>query len=175
MEALRSRKSCRSFRSEPPEEGQLKTVLEAAMAAPVGMAQYDKLRLIVVRDTALLERISAEAATAAGMPERRPLYGAPVVIFVCAPAGAEGAVAGIDQQNAACLVENMLLAATALGLGSVYIKGCLDYVCRTPAILESLGVPQGMLPTAAAALGHGTEPIARREIPPNRIAVSYVG
>lgn len=174
MEAICSRKTCRGYLKKEVEAEKLQMVLEAAMAAPAAMGAYDRMHFTVLQDEALIERISVEAAEAVGRPDARPLYHAPVVIFVSCKKEEDGSIGASSYLNAACVVQNILLAATSLNLGSTYIRGCLQYVCSRPELLEALEIPEGMIPLSAALVGYCQEPIARRSIPPDRVAVNHV-
>ena len=113
LQAISTRRSIRAFTPEPVSEEDLDTVLRAAMAAPSASNEHP-WRFVVARDRAMLGRLS-KATPFAG-----PLAGAPVGIVVCA-----------DQKvlrhkgfwviDCAAAIENMLLAAHAIGLGGLWM------------------------------------------------------
>lgn len=120
---LQLRRSTRSYCSEQLSEEQLSAILAAAQSAPVGMGRFDRLKLVVVQDPELLEALNADYAASIDNEDAYPTYGAPTVIFVLEDRDDPDLLSGA---NAACIVEHMALAATDLGLGSVYLLG----ICR---------------------------------------------
>ena len=55
--------------------------------------------------------------------------------------------------TAACIGDNMLLTATALGLGSVFLTGLREAVNQDVSLLKRLHVPSGFEVAVAVALG----------------------
>lgn len=167
------RHSTRSFQPGQIPENALEAVLDAAGAAPVGMKKYETLRLTVVQNKELIAKISAAAAAIRGVPGQDIFYGAPTVILVSSK---PTEVPGLDYSNAACLVENMLLAATDLELGNVYVFGGLAAGLRAEkALLAELGIPEGFFPLDAVALGYPTEPLtAEKNLSDRPIAINRV-
>ena len=79
IDAIKTRKSIRSFLDKPVEEDKLKTVLEAGRLAP-SAANRQEWRFLVIREPETRKRI----AMAAG---RQTFVGeAPIVIAACAEA-----------------------------------------------------------------------------------------
>lgn len=83
-----------------------------------------------------------------------PFYGAPAVIFVSHRK--QELQPGIEYANAAGIVTAMHLAATALGLGSVYIWGVLEAMRVYPQFdhTDLLQLPEGFEPLLGLAIGH---------------------
>jgi nitroreductase len=78
---------------------------------------------------------------------------APAVIFVAAP---EGLFAG---ENVGCLAQNVMLAATELGLGTCFL-GSVQMMFAEPAMaeyLQSLGFSEGYKLRYALAVGYPDE------------------
>ena len=158
-QAIFTRCSCRSFTDAPVTDAELNEVLAAANAAPVGMGAYHTVHLTVIRNKDFLAGLSA--ATKEFMKrDNDPLYGAPVLVLV---SGKPGMPPTIEFQNASTIMENMLLTATDLGLGSVYLMGAIAALKTKPELVEMLGLPEGFVPIAAAAIGHSAAPAALRE------------
>ena len=158
-QAMFTRCSCRSYTDAPVTDGELGAILAAANAAPVGMAAYHTVHLTVIRNKEFLAGLSA--ATKEFMKrDGDPLYGAPVLVLV---SGKPAMPPTIEFQNAAAIIENMLLTATDLGLGSVYLMGAIAALKTKPELVELLGLPEGFVPVAAAAIGHPTVPAVQRE------------
>ena len=168
-QAIFTRCSCRCYTDEPVSEEQLNAVLAAANAAPVGMGAYGTVHLTVIRSKEFIAALSK--ATCEFMKrEGDPLYGAPVFVLVSAKPGMPPT---IEFQNTGTIMENMMLTATDLGLGSVYLMGAVAALKTKPELVEKLNLPEGFVPVAAAALGHPAQPAVLREAQ-QKIEVSYL-
>ena len=99
-----------------------------------------------------------------------PTYGAPTVIFMSATGPSDDQ---IEFCNVACAIENMTLAATSLGLGSVYLWGFLKKLRKHPEVIEKLQLPEGYVLLSAFGVGHAATPIEPHE-PKGRIEVDYL-
>lgn len=168
-QAIFSRCSCRAYTDEPVSAQELDAVLAAANAAPVGMGAYPTVHLTVIRNEAFRSALS-EATREFMKRDGDPLYGAPVLVLVSAEPAMPPT---IEFQNTGAIMENMLLAATGLGLGSVYLMGAIAALKTKPELVEQLALPEGFVPIAAAALGHPAQPAARRE-PQRKIETNYL-
>lgn len=158
MEAIRTRRSIRKYQDKPVEEEKLRAVLEAARLAP-SWSNLQCWRFVVVKDAAARARLSelsyVEALLAPkgfkSNPAQKALAQAPVVIVACADPEQSGALGGqpyylVDFGIAA---ENLLLAAHAQGLGSVFV-GIFD----EEKIREMLGIPADIRVIGLFPLGY---------------------
>ena len=66
--------------------------------------------------------------------------------------------------NVSCAAENMMLAATELGLGSCFLMGPM-IAFSDPALRARLGLPEGYEPLIGVALGYAA---GERPAPPDR-------
>ena len=167
LTCLKTRRSIRAYEDRQVDEALLAQVLEAGMYAPTGMGRQSP-KMVVVQDRATrdqLSRMNAAVMNSTG----DPFYGAPTVILVSAAAEE---LEDVRYCNAACIVENMHLAATDLGLGSVYLLGCTRALLKAPALQRELGVPEGFVPMSALAVGFASQEVRRRELTAERIAVT---
>ena len=173
MDAICSRKSVRSYNGKNITEAELKQILKAAYAAPVGMKAYDTLIMTVVTNQAFMDKLNADSAAMMGRSDAVPLYGAPTLIIVSStlPGGARDNVA---HSNAACIVENIALAAVELGIGTCHIWGAIRALNENQELLKQLNLPEGYVPCCAAILGHTDETYGPREIPMDRIRTDYL-
>jgi nitroreductase len=138
LEAIKNRRSIRHYRSDPVPETSLQTVLEAAHWAP-SWGNTQCWRFIVVRESETRSKIADTVAkvkidnewleNAAAIAIRQ----APILIVICAEMGR----AGFRSDNTpvtdkgdywylfdiALAMENLVLAAHSLGLGTVIIGG----------------------------------------------------
>ena len=115
LEAIRTRRSCRSFKSDPIPEELLSQVLEAGTWAPSGMGKQ-AATIVCVSDPEQRDRLMRLNAAVMGKEGIDPFYGAPVVCLVIVDKSAPTYV-----NDGELVIENMLLAAHDLGLGSIYI------------------------------------------------------
>ena len=171
LEAIAKRKSTRSYKPEKISEDALQTILKAAFAAPVAMGNYDSLHLTVVEDPALLDRVN----TAAGEMVFRMLgarkntdFGAKTLILVSSTPVHRP---GTDHANAGIVVENMVLAATAMGIDSVILGAAPAAVAQDLELMKALEIPEGYTPLLGAFLGYGAEdtPAKTHVISVNRV------
>lgn len=169
-EVLKARVSTRDFADCPVPETAVRYVLDAALYAPVGMHRFDTLHLSVITNKEILERIRQAVAKATGDEHADPLHGAPVLIVVSS--SQEGEIGAL---NVSCLIENMLLAATDLGLGNLYMRGAIDVSAKDESLVKAMRVPDGFKPVASVALGYANAPASPRKTPKNDVtAIDYV-
>lgn len=161
LKAIAVRKSTRAYRPEQIKEQELEAVLSAACMSPVGMGRHDTVHLTVIQNRELLNKIAAGGKVNGPHEDRGdPFYGAPTMVLVSADKSAGIPGAGIEAMNAACIIENMLIAATDLGLGSVYLMGVVAMAINTNKELQrEMGIPEGFEPVAAVAIGYPVEPL----------------
>lgn len=163
---IKVRRSIRRFKSDPVPLEALIKLLEAARWAP-SWSNTQCWRFIVVTDLELKRRMaevlaSNRGALAAGQ--------APIIIVTCAETGRAGYMQGqkvTDKDewymfDVASALENLLLTACSLGLGTLHI-GNFD----PKKIEEMLDVPDGFRVVVMTLVGYSDEepePPARREI-----------
>lgn len=150
FEVINNRRSIRQQKTDQVDEKTVEKILEAARWAP-SWANTQCSRFIVVRDSNLKEQAAATMFRRPGSTEMSPtaqaIMDAPVLIVVCAEMGKSGirpdgssATEKGDWYmfDTALATQNLVLAAHALGLGTVII-GAFDAL----KVAEILGVPQG--------------------------------
>ena len=168
---IRLRRSTRGFTNEQITDEQLREILDAAQLAPIAGADYTMSHLTVVQDAALLDEIRTDC-----LLRRKdgttldPLYGAPTIILLSVTGPSDD---NIEYCNVACAIENMTLAATNLGLGSVYLWGFLRKLRRHPETIEKLQLPEGYTLLSGIAVGHAATPLEER-LPKENIGVNYL-
>jgi nitroreductase len=131
------------------------------MAAP-SAGNQQAWRFVVVRDREVLRAIADASPYAAMLPA------APVAIVVCADVGVERHM-GFWVQDCSAAVQNMLLAARAIGLGGVWL-GYHPVRERTDGIVHALGLPPDVMPLAVVPFGHP----AQTPPPADRYDPTYV-
>lgn len=172
-DAIVSRRSIRSYTNDVITEENLERILTAAEAAPIARALYDKMHITVITNPQILEKIDRATAKMIGDMEKRPLYGAPMLVVISEQID-DAAMENPMWSSAACMVENMALEAVALGVGSVHIWGAIRAVNASPELLAELELPDGFVPSCAIALGQTEEEYVPRDIPENRIKRSFL-
>ncbi|MDR2005822.1 MAG: nitroreductase family protein [Acidaminococcales bacterium] len=171
LATIEKRKSTKGFKPDQIPAAAVDTILKAGEAAPIGMGAFDTIHFTVVQDAELLKKIS-EAVTR-GTPRAGTdiYYGAPTVIIVSV---AKQVLPGLDLVDAGGVIQNFLLAATDIGIGSVHIFGTPYAFAAEPALLQLAGIPEGFKVVSSAALGYATETAAATPKPPRNIAVNRV-
>lgn len=144
FEALHTRRSIRKFEDKPVEEELIRTILAAAMTAPSAV-NAQPWHFIVVTEPELKEQLS-RAHPYVGM-----LRQAPVGIVPCAEPALEK-VSGYWVQDLSAAVQNLLLAARGLGLGTVWTGVCPDEE-RMQTVRDILQLPKGIEPHSIVPLG----------------------
>lgn len=162
QEVLKARVSTRDFAPAPVPDGAVNAILAAALYAPVGMHRFETLHLSVITNKDVLERIRRSVAKATGDESADPLHGAPLLIVVSTSQAGE-----IGALNVSCLVENMLLAATDLGFGNLYVRGAIAEAAKDASLVRDMKIPAGFTPVASAAIGYAASPAAPRTAPKN--------
>ena len=163
-EAMDRRYSCRRYADEQVSDEELQTILQGAYNAPVALNRGQDYQLRVVRDKEVLEEIEAVTQVyykRLGM-NLSAIYHAPALILVLCNTAAAAGVPEIMRQpflhgqvcTAACIGENMLLAATEAGLGSVFLTGLKEAVNQDESLLNKINVPDGFQVAAAVAIGY---------------------
>jgi len=156
----------RSIRVYSPEEVSAPAVtrlLEAAMAAPSAMTK-DPWRFVVVRDKQTLAKLAALHPGAA------MLASAAMAIVVCGDLDAafERHISYLLQDCSAA-IENLLLAAHALGLGACWV-GIHPGEPLIKQVKELLSLPASFVPVAAVSLGQpGEQPPPRTRYNPAHV------
>ena len=163
LDFIFSRRSIRKFTDRPIEDALIRDLLEAAMAAPSAVAR-DPWHFIVLRERASLD------ALADVLPHSRMLRQAPVAFVVCGD---------IDQahdrresymlQDLSAAVENILLAANALELGSCWL-GIHPRAERINDVRNLFALPPNIIPMNGIALGFPADrPEARTRFNPEKV------
>lgn len=158
IEAILTRRSVRSFTDQPVSSETVQELLRAAMHAP-SAGNQQPWQLVVLDERATLER------AAAAHPYAPMAAHAPVAIVVCGDTRLERHT-GYWVQDCAAAVENLLLAAHALGLGAVW-TGVYPRAERVQAFQDLLALPPEVIPLAMVVLGYPaqTVPPADRFLP----------
>ena len=150
-EAILNRYACRQYSKEQITEEQLKALIEAANAAPVGMGDYSGYELVVVQDEKIRKAIDEGTAHAMPVMGDHPTYEAPTLMFICIKPNEQFEM--IPYCGASCIAENIMVQATALGLASVYIMAVPTVMQGKTELLEKLNMSEGFIPVVLVSVG----------------------
>ncbi|MFP4169108.1 MAG: nitroreductase family protein [Desulfonatronovibrionaceae bacterium] len=144
LECIATRRSIRKYTGEDVSPELVDKLLKAAMSAP-SAGDARPWEFVVVREKERLERVQEFNPYAAMAPK------AAVGILVCGNLAREK-FPGFWGQDCSAAVENLLLAANALGLGAVW-TGIYPLEDRVERCRTVFGLPDNVLPLAFVPLG----------------------
>ena len=149
LEIIRTRRSCRSYKPEQITDDQLNLVLEAGTYAPTSRGLQSPF-IVAVQNKELLNRLAKMNAEVMGVTTN-PYYDAPTYILVFVPEDAPNGV-----QDASLVMENMMLAAHAQGLGSCWIHREREMFATEEGkeLMAQWGLPEGLVGIGALSLGY---------------------
>jgi nitroreductase len=171
FDAIHSQRAVRHFSAQPVSDGAVETMLHAAICAPSG-GNRQPWRFVVIRDADIKRRLGQwyqaawQAATADMEPLTQPYrHGAelaqqmaivPVLILACIDHGDAGPGLGPVTRGASIYpaVQNLLLAARALGLGTVLTTLHTQYESEIKALLH---IPDTVETAALIPVGYPAE------------------
>ena len=142
-------------------------VLRAGTFAPTGMGLQSPF-IVAVQQEQMKEKLAAMNAAVRGK-SGNPYYDAPTYVLVFAPTDCPFAI-----QDGTCVLENMMLAAHAIGLASCWINREIEMFATEEGkqlmgkqLMKEMGLPEGLGGIGAIALGYPAttpaEPKARKE------------
>ena len=170
MQAILTRRSTRNYKSDMVEPEKLDQILNAAGQAPSGgnnqnnhflvIRNRDVIRKLIVMTEAAFARMEISENTYASLKHAVSAskrggyvfcYNAPVLIAV-----ANRRDYGNNLADCACAIENMMVSANALNLGSCWINQ-LRWLNEEPALVEylqSLGMKENERIYGAVIIGY---------------------
>ncbi len=158
-----TRRSVRLFTPEPVPADLVRELLAAAMSGPSACCK-DPWEFLVLREKEDLKKV------ASCLPNGSFLADAPLGILVCGNLGrAHGETLSYMLQDCSASIENLLLAANALGLGGCWL-GIHPREERIAALTEIFRFPEKVIPLGAIALGYPvSRPEPRTRFNPDRV------
>lgn len=158
IQAILGRVSTRQFTDQPISEEALHTILEAGMAGPTAV-NARPWSFIVVRDHDMLNRM-ADGNGRAAEPLRRAALG----VLVCGDLSrAFDRAPDYWVIDGAIAAQNMILAAHALGIGSVWL-GTWPQQEKIAAQKALFDLPEGIVPHSIIAFGYPLEPSTKQKL-----------
>jgi nitroreductase len=166
LTAIKERRSCRKFHPDPVSDTEIEKILEAGNWAP-SPANQQPWEFVVITNTGIKERIFAESEVCKKKLFERSgwkwlakfpidfVKEAPVIIAVVGDPKKSGADMFLDEgagrgylEGCSAAVQNMMLAAHGLGLGSLWFT-----LFEAGAVRQILGLDAGKDPVALLCIG----------------------
>ena len=171
LRAIAKRTSTRSFQPTQIPEEDLQKILNAGMTAPVASGLYDSLHITIIQNMDLLNEIGnavTEFIHKTTGKEMNKNFGAPTMIIVSSK---PATFLGVEYANAACIIENMLIAASSLNIDNIVWGGPAVVISKNDNIREQLHIPNGFKPVLCASFGYAknSNQPKKHEISINRI------
>jgi nitroreductase len=145
LEAIRTRRSVRSFMAKPIPNETIEELLRAAMSAP-SAGNEQPWQFLVIDDRKKLDSITGVN------PNAKMCKEAQAAILVCGDTTKEK-YPGFWVQDCAAATQNILLAAHERGLGSVW-TGIYPIPERVQGFRQLLAIPDTIIPFCLVPLGY---------------------
>lgn len=174
METIKTislRKSVRSYKSKQIPEKALDMIIKSGFKAPAASGKYDSLHITVVQNPEILKQIAEAASDVVYQMihiRKNMDFGAPTLILI---SSTPAMMPGIEYANAACVLENMVLAAADQEIDSIIWGGAAAAVKQNAILEERLQIPAGYKPVLCASFGYAKEYEAPKE---HTIAINKV-
>ncbi len=149
LNTIKARRSVRAYKPDAVPSELLDAVLEAGTYAPTGGGHQSPVIIAVTSEKYRQEIVELNAGVMGKNTD--PYYGAPVIVLVLADGAARTFV-----EDGSCVLENMMLAAASLGLGSVWVhreREIFDSE-KGKALLREWGLPETLRGVGSIALGY---------------------
>jgi nitroreductase len=155
FDVIAARHSVRTFRPDPVPDELVTRCLEAARVAP-SWRNGQCWHFVVIRDAGIIGQLAAQRTF--GYPINSWLRSAPCVIIACADPSQSGTHAAPHGDlpywavDTAIATQQLVLAATALGLGTCWIGGFQE-----DGVRRMIGAPDRIRIVALTPLGYPAE------------------
>ena len=150
---IRTRRSIRAYKPDAVPADVLARVLEAGTYAPSALGKQSAT-IVAVETKTYRDRLAKLNAAVIGK-DVDPYYGAPVIVVVLGDGESANYLA-----DGSCVLENLMLAAHAEGLGTVWVNRERE-IFDSPdgkALLRDWGLPETLRGVGAVALGYAAGP-----------------
>ncbi len=160
FEVVNARRSVRAYRDDPVERAVLERIVAAGVEAPTG-ANAQLKQYVIVDDPGVMAELR---------PASKALTGAPAaIVLLMKPEATPFGEFWI--QDASAAMENMLLAAVALGYAACWVEGAIRR-CED-RLREVLGVPEPLRVWSLMPVGRPAETPQRPPKPDLSEVVHY--
>jgi len=179
LRVIKSRRSIRSYRQEQISQESLDLIIEAGIYAPTAHNQQP-WHFTVIQNQEMLKHINKKTKELmaesdeewiqkmGSNPDFQATYNAPTLIIV---SGRKDAMAW--SADCAAAIQNMLIAAESLNIGSVWL-GLMRLFFQQEEEVSKLGIPKGYQPYYGVALGFKAGEKERTAPERNLDVVSYI-
>jgi nitroreductase len=163
IQVIKQRRSIRNYKNELIKQEELETIIEAALYAPFGGGETQDINFTVIQNKDLLEKINKMAKDVAKISELEwfkdlgndknfnCLYNAPTLIILSCNKNSM-----CPESDASMAVQNMLLAAESIDIGSCCLYFPLlafDFEPRAD-LMNLLKIPEEYKPIFSLVLGY---------------------
>ncbi|MDP4093951.1 MAG: nitroreductase family protein [Bacillota bacterium] len=158
LNTIKSRRSVRSYRKDQIRQEELDAIIEAAIYAPTGhneqpwhftvVQNQDTIQYINDKAKELMVKSDVEWIRNTGSRPMKITYDAPTLVIV---SGRADAISW--RADCAAAIQNMLIAAESLDIGSVWL-GLVNFFFEQEDAAKILGIPEGYEPYYTVALGY---------------------
>lgn len=154
IETLLTRRSIRKYKNQKIEKDKIDIILKSAMYAPSAM-NLQAWHYVVVDDKNVLNE------TIKSIPHAELLIQTPAAILVCGDASIEKNESWMIQ-NCSAAIQNILLAAHGLGLGTCWIAiHGMEEVVKN--VCKQFNLPENVIPISLITLGYPDERVIAEE------------
>ena len=154
IETIMARRSIRKYKADVVERGKLKAIMECGINAPNGQNKQS-WEVRVVDSPEVMNEIKQIMIDAYDEKVVGCFRGAPVMVFIARDLSYD-----FSAYDCGLMAENMMLAAQALGIGSICLGSPVRLINDNPAcapILERLGFSEGYELSLCVGLGYADE------------------
>jgi nitroreductase len=154
IETLLTRRSIRKYKEQKIEKDKIDIILKSAMYAPSAM-NLQAWHYVVIDDKNVLNE------TIKSIPHAELLIQTPAAILVCGDAAVEKNESWMIQ-NCSAAIQNILLAAHGLGLGSCWIAiHGMDEIVKN--VSAQFKLPENVIPISLITLGYPDETVSAED------------
>ncbi len=154
IETIMARRSIRKYKADVVERGKLRAIMECGINAPNGQNKQS-WEVRVVDNPEVMADIKQIMIDAYDEKVVGCFRGAPVMVFIARDVNYD-----FSAYDCGLMAENMMLAAQALGVGSICLGSPVRLINDNPAcapILERLGFSEGYELSLCVGLGYADE------------------
>jgi nitroreductase len=139
------------------------------------MNRVNEIQILVIQNKSLLEELEENTLSyfEKNYKLRSAIYQAPTLIAV-AVKKLTGAYEKGQYCSAACILENMIFAATEMGIGNVYLSGVTSAWNQNRELLTKAGIPEDYEAASAIAVGKTNQEFAERNLLEERIVTKWL-
>jgi nitroreductase len=181
IKTIHSRYSCRGFGESPLKDGDIDTILQAALASPSAY-NSQSWQFVVCKNKGIIDKAQQYAAEFANSLEDKStyeyimraggkiFYNAPVVVFVARPEGEDK----LESINSGIAIQSMALAARSLGIDSLicgFSSMCFADPQAKAELSKQLKFPQGYICNVSILLGYGLQQSKPHEIDNSKVTI----